>query len=139
MTISKKNIAAFFLSALIAVPVFFSVIFITEQILIKQEKRELLKHCSLITIKTAAEDITWVDDEKQVIINGHYFDVAFSKINGSNITLTGVFDNEEDELVEILKLCNNTGNDSPSPLAEFMLKFVSETSCITTECSFNYT
>ena len=62
-----------------------------------EEKLELY---SLTTITVSLENIVWVEEGKEVLINGHLFDINSYKLEEKNIQLTGLFDEDEDKILK---------------------------------------
>lgn len=123
----KKNTAALILLVLITVPVFFSIAFIYEEAHIKEKACQRLKESSLITITVPASEVSWIKEGKEILIRGRFFDVRSCAIEKDHVTLTGVYDLEEDALLEELKRYNGMEEENSSTLAGLVLKFLSAT------------
>jgi len=63
---------------------------------------EALEQKALHTIITTTDNPTWVSFGKEILIDGHLFDVESYKQTGNNLQLTGLYDTEEDHLNEQL-------------------------------------
>lgn len=135
----KRNIAALLLLAVITVPVFFSVIFVYEQAAIKEKSRSVLKNAALTTVTAPAAAVTWIEKGEEAVINGRFFDVSSFKIKDGVITLTGLYDVAEDELMDDLKQSNVLQNEKSSPYTALVIKFVSESNCIMVDNLFQCT
>ena len=133
MTVLPKKILTIALLLIVAVPLLFSVAFVIKQKLIQDKMREKLELASVQTITIPLAEITWAKKDKEAIINGKLFDVKELSISGNAITLKGLFDNEEDQLVvkikDIVKDKKSNGTMSDQ-LRCIFLPFYSETSSI---------
>ena len=99
----KKNITAIGLISLLAIPLFFAVVDILTQKNLQHTRKERFKTELIQTISITKENLHWVKKEKEVIIEGKYFDVKSYTINGNNVLLTGFYDHHEDKLAGHLK------------------------------------
>lgn len=120
----KKQLAAFGLLLLVALPLFLSVgIFLKQQLVqhqrIQRFKTELLE---ILTIK--AEKVDWVKAGKEIQIDGKLFDVESFKKAGNNIVFTGFYDYKEEKLVKHIKEIEQQKNKSGSPLSQLAVKFL---------------
>ena len=59
---------------------------------------EALEQNALHTITTTTGKVRWVNFGKEILIDGHLFDVESYKLTGNNLELTGLYDTEEDHL-----------------------------------------
>lgn len=80
-----------------------------QQLVVRHEMRERLEQSNLVTIEVPAAEVQWFEAEKEIIIEGHLFDVkSYTRIPGTyKIGFTGLFDEAEDEIEEkVRKLLN---------------------------------
>ncbi|MEI8060033.1 MAG: hypothetical protein WCG67_07745 [Ferruginibacter sp.] len=88
---------------IVAVPLFFSVAFVIKQKLIQNQMKEKLEQATLQSISVPLTALNWFKKDKEAIINGKLFDVKEISISGNTVTLKGLFDNDEDQLVIKIK------------------------------------
>lgn len=69
---------------------------------IQYEVREKLEKELLQTIAVSSEELIW-NNKKEVSINGRLFDVQFCKAQDGKYILTGLFDDKETEIKNLLK------------------------------------
>ena len=77
---------------------------------------EQLENDNLQTIETDAHKITWVEKNKEALIEGKLFDVKSLRQSGKKILLTGVFDTVEDEIALRLAQLENSKEKSGLPV-----------------------
>ncbi len=120
----QKKILAFSILLIMAVPLLFFIGFIVKKRIIKNEMRANLETASLKTITVNEADVQWVEENKEVIINGNLFDVKSYSIAGGIITLTGLFDNDEVKLHDQLKNFIHQKDDGNNPLNQLVVKLL---------------
>ncbi len=120
----KKQIAAFVLLLLVAMPlVLLSVLFLKQKIVhYQREQRFETEH--LQTVIISAQNPSWVKQEKEILISGKLFDVKSIKKIGSNLLLTGFFDNKEDKLKKGIVNLAQHKNEPGNPLSQSVIKFL---------------
>jgi hypothetical protein len=116
MMFTKKRILAFVMLLAVAAPLFFFTCFFVKQKWIENEMEEHLENASLRTITVDIGSIQWVKKNKEVTIAGKLFDVRSFTIAGDKITLTGLYDKDEDILNEQLKSFVQQKNGANTPL-----------------------
>jgi hypothetical protein len=98
---SSKITALFFLIAVFA-PLIYICSFQVKQLIIQSEALEKLKTESLQEITISKDDVRWIKNGKELILDNRLFDVErFQQVNDSLI-LFGLFDEEETRLSEQL-------------------------------------
>ncbi len=120
----KKQLTALGLLLLVALPLVLSVCLFVNQKVLQLQRQERFEKERLQTIVITAEKILWVQDEKEVLINGRLFDVESIKKVGQTLELTGFFDHKEDRIVNHLKNTEQQKNNSTSPLNQSTIKFL---------------
>lgn len=103
MTVLPKKILSIALLLIVAVPLFFSVVYVVQQKQIQNQMKEKLEQTSLQRITVPLTELTWTKQDKEAIINGKLFDVKEISISGNTITLKGLFDDAEDHLLAKMK------------------------------------
>jgi len=119
----KKNITAIGLISLLAIPLFFAVVDILTQKNLQHTRKERFKTELIQTISITKENLHWVKKEKEVIIEGKYFDVKSYTINGNNVLLTGFYDHHEDKLAGHLKELMHQKKGAESPMNQLAVKY----------------
>ena len=120
----KKQLTAFALLLLVALPVFLSVSFYIKQQLVQHQREQRLKTEVIETITVDAEKIDWIETGKEILVDGKLFDVKSFKISGNNIVLTGFFDAKEEKLVKHIGDIEQQKSKSGSPLNQLAVKFL---------------
>ncbi len=71
---------------------------------------------------TQFDTYEWVDNKKEIRINGKMFDVKEYYYDNGNLTVTGLFDSEEDELEkEVFAMMSNQKNRQHTTPNSFLL------------------
>lgn len=112
--ISKKLTACFLLMAAMLPPVN-SAWLVLAGVINKIQMEEQLENSCLQTIETDIHKITWVEQDKELLIDGKLFDVKSSRQSGEKLLLTGIFDTVEDKIAEQLVSLENTGDEGGIP------------------------
>jgi hypothetical protein len=79
-------------------PFFATGFFMIKRDFLKGNYKERFKNKAIVAIVIAASDFQWEKEGKEAIINGKLFDVQSYTVTGSNITLKGWYDEEEQKL-----------------------------------------
>lgn len=119
----KKHIIALLLLVITALPAFSPLIFTTAQLRIQNEMKEQLEKTNLTSITIAAAEMQWIHEGEEAIVQGKMFDVKNFTISGGFITLTGLFDNDEDQLlseINELEQNNESNNSDTNNLFQYM-------------------
>jgi hypothetical protein len=126
---SLKNVGSILLLACLLAPALFYGGFLFKQYQIKSGIKQQLKQAMLVTITVNKNEVVWVDDDKEVKINGKMFDVSSYATTENTITLTGIYDVAEDALNKQLEaLMQQKNKHHPAGLA--FLKICSLTATI---------
>ena len=120
----KQKITAYSLLLLIALPLLFSVFFLVKQNTIRVAAQDQLNTSSLQTITIPLSELHWLNNEKELLIAGKLFDVKSYTITNNTITLTGLYDNKEDELVGQLTTLVDHKNGLGSAINNIIFKFL---------------
>ena len=81
----KKQLTAFGLLLLVALPVVLSVCTFVNQKMLHYQRQERFETEQTQTVVIAAENISWIQDGKEVMINGKLFDVESIKQVGKTL------------------------------------------------------
>jgi hypothetical protein len=109
---------------LVALPLVLSVCMFVNQRMLQYNRNERFKTEQLQTVVIAAERFAWVQNEKEVLINGRLFDVKSIKKVGLTLELTGFFDSKEDNIVKNLQNTEQQKNNSHSLLNQLTFNFL---------------
>lgn len=120
----KKQITALGLLLLVALPLLLSVCVFVKQSLLQNQRKQRFETEALQTITVSSEKINWVKAENEILIDGKLFDVKSLKTSGTNIVVTGFYDNKEDNLVKHIKNLNQQKNDSNDSANQLVVKFL---------------
>jgi hypothetical protein len=120
----KKQLTAFGLLLLVALPLVLSVCMFVAQKTLQSQRQNRFTTEQIQTVVISAEKFAWVQDEKEVLINGRLFDVKSIKKLGQTLELTGFFDHKEDRIVKHLKNTEQQKNNSNSLLNQLTFNFI---------------
>ncbi len=109
---------------LVTMPLFFFVGFLVKEKLVQHEMEEKLENNFLQTITVNISDIQRVKQNKEVIIFGKLFDIKSEIRNGNEITLTGLYDEEENKLREEFANIMHRKTGDSTPFDQFIIKFI---------------
>jgi hypothetical protein len=123
---APKKISVYFFLLLVAVPLFFAVSFLIKQRQIQSQMMEQIEQAQLQTISIPLANITWVTQDKEIIIDGKLFDVKSYTVTSDTITLNGLFDGDEDNLVAKMNYVLHSKKDESSPLSQLVAKYLSQ-------------
>jgi hypothetical protein len=119
----KKKILAFATLLLVAAPLFFLTGILIKQKIIQLGMEKKLLTTSLQTIVINQKNSSWVKPNKEISIDGKLFDVkSIAIVNGQTIA-TGLFDDDEDILQELLMNFVSNKNKSTSTANKLGIKF----------------
>ncbi len=137
----QKRIAAFGLVLLLTIPLVLSVVFIVKQKMLQHNIQARFGKELIQTITVSKKKLTWVKKEKEIIVEGKYFDVMHYRTSGDDVVLTGFYDTKEDKLVkEIKKLIRQkkATNNSANQLAVNFLFPIIHLSQAEISCNSNW-
>jgi hypothetical protein len=97
-TSAKKITGIFYL--LLGVTPLLSTLFISiQKEAIYQKMKQQLEYCQLKTIALPETAVIWVDNH-EISINGQMFDIESKKLENGIYTFTGLYDDDETELIK---------------------------------------
>ena len=73
------------------------------QAYIRQRMQTSLQHETMVTIHLPAADIVWYEEGREIMVNGRMFDIKNCEIKDGFFTATGIYDDDETELVNLLR------------------------------------
>lgn len=112
--IMKKLTAGFLLMAAM-LPLVNSAWLVIAGVINKIQMEEQIENSCLQTIETDIHKITWVEQDKEVLIDGKLFDVKSSRQYGEKVLLIGIFDTVEDEITAQLASLEHTDDEGDIP------------------------
>ena len=107
----SKKIAAFLLLLAGFMPVMFTLFFLYEQQLIRQEMKEKLEHEKLHTIVVPEAEVKWVKYKKEVRIRDKMFDVKSFTLKKGQYIFKGLYDEEETALNDYFEKSTDQKNE----------------------------
>lgn len=88
---------------LIAVPLLSILVLQGLQWYARHEAEERMEREAMVTVTIPVRDLHWHKKGKEVVIDGKLFDVKTLKQTGGQIVLTGLFDEAETAIVDLLE------------------------------------
>ena len=126
MTATKHKITAFILLVPVLMPVIFSCTFHIQQQLIQHKMKRRLENDLLHSLTIYKKNIRWSRPGKELIVNGHYFDVKKISENKDNtVTIQGIYDDEETLLFKQLKETTQRSRNSNQKILAQLFQFIS--------------
>ncbi len=140
MNPGQKRITAIGFMLLLAIPICLSVVFIVKQKVLQSTIQARFGKELIQTITVSKKNITWVKKEKEIIVEGKYFDVMYYNTSGDDVVLTGFYDNKEDKLVKEIKKLIRQKKANNSSANQLVINFLSPIICFSyTEITYNST
>ena len=121
----KKYIFALPLLLMVLMPMLVCVYFLVKQQGIKAKMEEKLEECSLITITLLKKNIQWMEQGKELIVQGELFDVKESTQKNDSLVISGLFDSEEKKIKQQLFLALGNQSNTDKPLQLLITQFLS--------------
>ena len=72
MSFGKNKILPLVFICVIEIPMLFSAYFLVRQQIVQHKMREALEQKSLDTLNISLDKVKWVNEEEEILINGHY-------------------------------------------------------------------
>jgi hypothetical protein len=109
---ATKKASTYLLLLLAAMPLAYTLIIGIPQKAIQHKMKEKLETQILQTVTVAENAIVWINDGKEIWVNGRMFDIRSSHLQNGVYVLSGLYDEEETVLVEHLQKDqqNNSAN-----------------------------
>jgi hypothetical protein len=98
-----KKISAVFLLLLTALPSFYSLSLQIRQKAVHRQMKKELEEKMLCRINLAGRNYYWIEDQKEINIDGRLFDIKRVIRGNGNISVIGLYDQEETALVQQLE------------------------------------
>jgi hypothetical protein len=117
-----KKVVAGSLLVLVSIPLFFTILFLLKQHSVQYSMFEKIEKGYVSTYSFSTNDLLWVNEGKELLIKGKLFDVKTYTITADSITVTGLFDEEEELLNANYLQITDSKNDPPTPLQMVLIK-----------------
>jgi hypothetical protein len=122
--VNPKKIIALSMLLLVFAPVLVFTGFVVSQIIIQHQMEERLETSLLQTITVDQEDFQWVKKNKEINIGGRLFDVKSFKIYGNKLVVTGLYDDDENQLKESITRVIHRKSGESFPVSQLIVKFI---------------
>jgi hypothetical protein len=121
--VKKKtlHIISIFFTAVIAVPILLIVLLQIFQLQIKYQAKESLEKEFLQRITIPLKTVQWMEKDKEVIVNGRMFDVESYHIKNGYITLKGIYDDVETNIIQLLNKQSDRSQQTTSIIQLLLL------------------
>jgi len=120
---SAKHIISCFLLILAAMPLIYILFARVYQELIRHKMKERLEAQVLQTVTIPENEVLWVKDEKEILINGRMFDIRSTHSQSGVYVFSGLFDNDETQLLKKLQKDQQSSN-SENKLLVHLFQFL---------------
>jgi hypothetical protein len=107
---------------LAALPLLVVLVMFCQQQMARHEMKESLEKKHLETIVLAEKDVHWIHNSKEIIINGHYFDVKSYHYENGTYTFTGLYDKKETAIANEVSKQQEQGNNTGSKLLTYFFQ-----------------
>jgi hypothetical protein len=94
----NKRFAALIICVAAAVPMFLSAFFLGGRTALRYTMQEKMQTAELVSLEIPGSAILWMDEGKELLIDGRMFDVRSIRYAGDTCLLTGLFDEDETTL-----------------------------------------
>gem|GEM_PF-3208712 len=106
-TVRRKTAIALLLSCIIAFPLLFSGGVQAFQQYVKGTVEERLQSEALVTLSIPASGVQWLEEGRELLINGKMFDIKSYLQKDGYLVATGVYDEGETWIMELLNHFND--------------------------------
>jgi hypothetical protein len=121
--LNTKKILAFSMLLLTAAPIYFFTGIIVKQKIIQLGMKEKLANSSLQTIGINEINSSWIKINEEISIEGKLFDVKSVKVLNGITMVTGLYDNDENILLELLNNFISNKSETDSNPSKAIVKF----------------
>ncbi len=106
----RKNITALMLLAVMSAPLLISVYQLLRQQYLQHQMKEQLEKAALETFIIPANELQWVKKGREILLNGHFFDVKSITRSGNSFIVKGLFDQKETAIAKKIEQQADAGN-----------------------------
>lgn len=108
------------LAALVLTPFLFAFYFQVQQTIIRKRMEEKLMGQELTVLKLKQADLVWFKKGKEIILEGRLFDVFSITEKGTELLVSGLFDDAETKLhMKAIRLLDKESRDNSKPLTGY--------------------
>jgi hypothetical protein len=134
----RKKVNGFLLLLIIAAPLFFTCALVVQKQVQQHNMLEALEHAALQTITVNTSSIKWIEKNREALVNGKLFDVKSYSINNNTITLIGLYDEREQDIINDLQKVLQEKEKKSSPLQQSLVKIFAIPFCIAAEVAYQH-
>jgi len=116
-----KYLSIITMLSIMVIPFLVAIGFVVKQQIITHKMFEKLEQNTEKTYQYTIQEISWIKEGKELMMQGKMFDVKRFEIKGNNIEITGLFDEEEDALQQRFLLLLQPIKHTPAPLQELII------------------
>ena len=127
MILKRNKIFAFIFLSITAIPLSCCVYLFAKQQIVHFRMAEALEEKALHIIVVKSNAARWISFGKEILIDGHLFDVESYKQDGDNLELAGLYDTEEDQLNDQLKKIEQTKSSGNTFENTLLISVLSQT------------
>lgn len=98
--------------------------------------KERLENVSLKSIIIEKDSFTWVENNKEIKINGKLFDVKSYYVVADKIVFSGLYDEDEDAMDEKVNLLTTKNKQAPFPIEKLSEIYLAN---MAWRCEYNLT
>ena len=119
-----KKIQNFLLLFTIAAPLLLGTFFGLKQKVVQWQMQSAEENAAVETITISLSDFKWISLNKEAVIKGRLFDVKHFEINSNSITLSGFYDEKEEDLASQAAKIITEGKKQNIPGSPALLKLL---------------
>lgn len=118
-TATKKTITSFLL-LLAAMPLIYILFFRVQQQSIRKKMKERLEAQVLHTVTIPENEVHWIKNAKEILINSRMFDIRSYKIQNGEYIFWGLYDDDESILLKQLQKNQQNNSRDDKLLVQFL-------------------
>ena len=115
---ATKQTTAFILLLLAAMPLVYILFVRVQQQSIRKNMKERLETEVLQTLTIPENEIIWVKEGKEILVNGRMFDIKSTHLQNGVYVFTGLYDEKEADLLKHLKKNQQNGTSENKLLVQ---------------------
>jgi hypothetical protein len=119
----RKKITAMVLLAVMSAPLLITVCQLVQQQYIQHQMKEKLETAALEIYTISANELHWVKKNREILLNGHFFDVKSITRTGNSFIVKGLFDHKETAIAKKIEQ-QADGNDKNTGHTKTALQFL---------------
>jgi hypothetical protein len=118
-----RHTALFGLILMLATPLIWNTIALVREKLHFYDMQETMEQAALHTLHVPESSAQWTKSGKEIRINGKLFDVKWHRASDGMLTVTGLFDEEEEQISKSLSAYQNTSQPFTEPTILLLANF----------------